>query len=764
QTEGTDPTTVTAVAGVDTDAGNDGYYLPADLTITKSGQPGIVMAGDVLTYTLVYTNLSSADAQDVYITDTLPVSVTFGSVVSENPSISGPTVAGRFLTWFTPTLAASVSGQIVFTVTTNADANPFVYNTVVITTTTPDSNPDNNDDDEITFVSVPGQSDLAISKSVNPNVVVAGQVITYTLIYGNNGIAEAQAVYITDTLPAGVTFGGVVSENPALSGPTQTGQSLTWHTPTLTIGASGSIVFTATVNSGVSGTITNMVSITTTTPDSDPTNNQDDAPTTVPTPGLLLTPDNSGVGQPGQTLTYTHILTNTGDITDTYLITWTYTNGFTTTVNTTSVTLPPGGSTVLTVPVTIPPTATSGDTSTATITATSTVNPGLHDTVYDTTTVETPGMVVEKLVSLARVAPHQEVTYTIRITNTGDITLTTVRVVDTLPPGFTYVAGSGVPTPDSITGGQLVWNDASAGAGLTPGQTTDVIFRATMPTTTDTYINTAAVTGTHPTGVITDSDTAPVVVTDPAVEVAKNTVPPGATDGLITFTIRITNIGPSTLNQVPLVDHFTGPVVYVGGSPAADTVDNVNQVVDWDDLTVNFGRDLAPNQSFVLTTVFSLTTHSTTFTMTNVATVTNALDVYSNTANDDSDAALVVNQPTAIQLLYFNAVRSGAWVNLNWATAVELDNYGFRLLRSATGSLADATEIAFVPGQGYGTASGATYTFTDKTAAADQAYTYWLVDVDVNGVETRHNPVTVDVVDIDQGGNHTIFLPLIFKH
>jgi hypothetical protein len=281
------------------------------------------------------------------------------------------------------------------------------------------------------------------------------------------------------------------------------------------------------------------------------------------------------------------------------------------------------------------------------------------------------------------------------------------------------------------------------------------------------YFNTVLVEGTHPTGVISDTDQAASVVSDPAVEVSKGALPPGAVNGLITFTIRITNIGPSTLAQVPPVDHFSGPVVYGGGTPPANTVDNVNQIVSWNDLTANtangFGQDLAPNQSFVLTTVFSLTTNSNTFTMTNAATVTNAIDRFNNTAGDATGTELLTNEPTAIQLLFFEAKRQGSQVNLNWATAVEIDNYGFHLLRSATGSLAEAAEIAFVPGQGYGTASGASYSLTDKTTATDQTYTYWLVDVDLNGVETRHHPVTVSSSTVDSGGGVTIFLPLILK-
>ena len=108
-------------------------------------------------------------------------------------------------------------------------------------------------------------------------------------------------------------------------------------------------------------------------------------------------------------------------------------------------------------------------------------------------------------------------------------------------------------------------------------------------------------------------------------------------------------------------------------------------------------------------------------------------------------------------------LRAGDNVVLNWATAVEINNFGFKLMRSTTGSFTDAVEIAFVNGLGSGTASGASYTYTDKNIEADQTYTYWLVDIDNDGTHTVHDPVTVEPTTVDSGGDVKIFLPLIFK-
>jgi hypothetical protein len=280
-------------------------------------------------------------------------------------------------------------------------------------------------------------------------------------------------------------------------------------------------------------------------------------------------------------------------------------------------------------------------------------------------------------------------------------------------------------------------------------------------------VNTALVEGVHPSGSVTDTDTASISVEDPAVAVDKGVTPPGAEAGIITFTITITNTGPSTLDQLPVIDRFVGPIVYIGGAPLPNTVSNTAQTLSWDDLTQagpnGFGRDLAPGDAFVITTVFSITSSGTEFSMINAVTVTNALDVLANPANDDNDTVVLNNAPTAISLLYFRGNFQGSEVILEWATAVEIDNYGFRILRSASGSLVDAVEVGFVPGQGYGAGSGATYTLTDKNVETDKVYTYWLVDVDVNGVETTHNPITVRGPGINWGGSDTIFLPIILS-
>jgi uncharacterized repeat protein (TIGR01451 family) len=388
------------------------------------------------------------------------------------------------------------------------------------------------------------------------------------------------------------------------------------------------------------------------------------------------------------------------------------------------------------------------------------------DSDSDVVEVYHPGLQVEKTVDLGRVAPNQLVTFTIAVTNTGDIDLYPIVVTDTMQPGLTYIPGTATPLPSIVNGQELVWLDVTGGVPLPPGNSAQITFVSQVTTTPGTYLNSITTQGRHPTGVVTDTDDIPVFVEDPSVDVQKNVTTPEAVNGIITFTIQIANIGPSTLDVVPLLDQFTGPVAYIGGTPQADVIDNVAQSVGWNDLTQSgpsgFGQDLAPGESFVITTVFQIRAETETFSMTNTAIVRDAEDIYDNLTDEHRDDVSITDVSTSVELLYFRASPRDDSVLLEWATAVEVDNYGFYLLRSTTGNLETADELAFVPAAGYGRGMGATYRYRDLTAQADTLYTYWLVDVDTSGWRTVHPPVTT--MTLPHGGQpYRIYLPIVLR-
>jgi hypothetical protein len=121
----------------------------------------------------------------------------------------------------------------------------------------------------------------------------------------------------------------------------------------------------------------------------------------------------------------------------------------------------------------------------------------------------------------------------------------------------------------------------------------------------------------------------------------------------------------------------------------------------------------------------------------------------------------VTNTPpaSAVELLYFVVGRDGQTVVLDWATAEEVDNYGFNLYRAPVDDFTQAELIHFEPSaiQG-GTGSGTTYRYLD-TPSVPGAWWYWLADVDTHGVQTLHNPSITITMQV----HFQIYLPLIAK-
>jgi hypothetical protein len=123
------------------------------------------------------------------------------------------------------------------------------------------------------------------------------------------------------------------------------------------------------------------------------------------------------------------------------------------------------------------------------------------------------------------------VNYTVTLSNTGTIEATIDDVVDVLPAGASFVAGSarfnGSPIPDPYIAGQTL---SFVGVfGATAGGTSDLTYSAVLPGTTGTYVNSAtghiAVTSIDTS--LDTTDTAPATAT---VQVGVLAAPPVAND------------------------------------------------------------------------------------------------------------------------------------------------------------------------------------------------------------------------------------------
>ena len=102
------------------------------------------------------------------------------------------------------------------------------------------------------------------------------------------------------------------------------------------------------------------------------------------------------------------------------------------------------------------------------------------------------------------------------------------------------------------------------------------------------------------------------------------------------------------------------------------------------------------------------------------------------------------NVPLAVLLAGFSAEGQVDRVLVSWETVSEMGNLGFNLWRGLAPDEPDTQlNAALIPSQGPGSTQGFSYQWIDQADLVPGAtYYYWLDDVDVNGVTTRHGPVS----------------------
>ncbi|KAA3662143.1 MAG: hypothetical protein DWQ04_14325 [Chloroflexi bacterium] len=112
---------------------------------------------------------------------------------------------------------------------------------------------------------------------------------------------------------------------------------------------------------------------------------------------------------------------------------------------------------------------------------------------------------------------------------------------------------------------------------------------------------------------------------------------------------------------------------------------------------------------------------------------------------------------TAVDLISFTGhAAPEKQVTLNWETAVEENNFGFKLYRSDTDIFSDAEQIGFVTSNMNGS-KGAVYQFDDVAPEFGTWY-YWLEDIDTEEGTTLHDPIQVLV-----SRSQNQYLPLISR-
>jgi large repetitive protein len=187
-------------------------FVAADLSITKTCSPQIVVAGESLTYTLKVTNHGPNDALGVVVTDLLPAGL---SLVTTNAS------AGSWTNpvWNIGQLANGSSVTLKIEALLSSNTTGSIINTAKVTSLTSDPFP-GNDSAEINSI-VTARAELIVTLAATPDTVTAGENITYSLVVVNKGPSDAKNIVLTDNLPSNINFvsasdGGIFSGNKVI--------------------------------------------------------------------------------------------------------------------------------------------------------------------------------------------------------------------------------------------------------------------------------------------------------------------------------------------------------------------------------------------------------------------------------------------------------------------------------------------------------------------------------------------------------------------
>ncbi|HCE92551.1 MAG TPA: IPTL-CTERM sorting domain-containing protein [Acidovorax sp.] len=468
----------------------------ADLrVVSKTAAPDPVVAGQNLTYVITVDNVGPAAATNVVVSDTLGSLVNTGgfqSAVASQGSCTPNAVTNGTSQNLSCNLGTLNSGaQATVTVVVRpsiAVSGPRTNTATVRSTDVGDPNQANNSGSVTSQVTA--IVDVTAAKTATPSTVAAGAPITFVATIGNTGPSTAQTVQMVDTLPSNAAFIDVVSVSgggscaPITAG--TVGGTLTCNWASINSGSQQTVNYRMRPLGNATGsTVVNSVAATTATTESNTANNSATTSTPVTAAQLDILVNKVDSADPvdlGQNTTYTITVNNSGPSFGTNVVmtdifpapgssptaTFSYQGALTVnaggactepTMGATSGTLTcsfpglsSGQSATITYVMRAETLTVAGATSGTAFNQASVVveetettmanNVVTHDTTARRFTVATD-LALSKTAAAGPLAPGAAIDYTLVVTNNGPLASDGAQVVDVLPPGVTFVSGTG---------------------------------------------------------------------------------------------------------------------------------------------------------------------------------------------------------------------------------------------------------------------------------------------------------------------------------
>ncbi|MDO5747792.1 MAG: hypothetical protein Q4P66_09085 [Actinomycetaceae bacterium] len=271
--------TVTTTGSKDSDLTNNTSVITtptqqsADLSIVKTLR-GTALSGSDVVWDIQVANAGPSSSTDVEVRDVIPDGIT-------NAKVSGThsdkcTIAKQNLTCRFDSLDSGASVSLSMSGKLDAAYSGELSNTATVqsgsdTGGTPDPQTGNNSS-TATHTTVQS-ADVWVTKQLVTKEAVAGSTVQWTIGVGNRGPSVARGVTLTDSLPEGITNVKVKRADGKQC--LVEGHAITCEFDELMPEQTHDIEVTATLDEDFRGEVDNHVSITSTTPDPDTSNNSD---------------------------------------------------------------------------------------------------------------------------------------------------------------------------------------------------------------------------------------------------------------------------------------------------------------------------------------------------------------------------------------------------------------------------------------------------------------------------------------------------------
>ncbi len=566
-----------------------------DLSLSVSDSPDPVVAGNLLTYTISFSNNGTDSATGVAVTQFAPAGTFFATSSVQAPAAGWnntitPDGSGGFGAQFTKDTVAS-GETATFTVTVRVDATTasgsVINGSATVTANETDEYPADDTATEQTTVST--QADLGVVMTDSPDPATPGSNITYLITLSNSGPSSAQDVTMTLPTPTSTTYvsanlnagsGWTITSAPSVGG---TGNVVFSRS---TVGKSEGAVFQIVVKSSSAitdgGDVSASATAASTTTDPVASNNTATA-TTFFHRKADLDVDISDAPDPadaGDTITYTIPYTNNGPNSaasvEVTLPTPANTSFVSASINsgtgwgssapsvggTGDVTFekyssPSGDTAELEVVVKVDPATASGTAVGANVSATNQIDdPDLTNNSASTLTTTTARANAQIHLSDSPdpVVAGANLTYTVSYDNAGPSNANSVTVLQAVPVNTTFVSasastGTGWSLSSPAVGGAGNVIFSKTASGPSDSAEFEIVVKVGAGTANGTTIN-ASASATSSTTEASPGDESDSASTSVEVKADLQTTLGDSPDPVIagenlTYTVSFTNAGPS---------------------------------------------------------------------------------------------------------------------------------------------------------------------------------------------------------------------------